>query len=231
MIINDAYELNDEDDGGNWQARVNPLIPKEISAAKFTCLFLEGKIVDARAGGLVLAKISENDPARLIYKLGSSYVLDGTVSAGSFIMNRDASMRHRNRLKKMRAGLTLNEAPENSQGGVGQFVSCAAFPHNRLVFIDFNQEIIDPEPSEHHMSELNFLNMFPKEGIPTTPKRLSQSPQSGDQNRDLPCFDLLNHTRGKIGFFSQRFLSYALAARLQTPLYGVIIQMAIKESP
>lgn len=159
MIINEEFEPSNEGGNGDWKARIEPLIPQEISQEKFNELFLAGKILDGRAGGLLVAKV-DDEPCRLIFRLGTTYVLCGGIEPGSYLLNKDASLQNRNRVKRMNCGATLREkeVDEPTPNSMGQFLSAGGYPHNRLVLIDLEQDYVYPEPADRHHHELHRLN-------------------------------------------------------------------------
>lgn len=162
MRINDQFAPSPEDRRWQPKNRYRANIPTSIGPQEFLRLFLRGRIVDGRMGGVILGKEDGNGSARLIFKVGSSYLLHGFVEGGAFLVNREASALHRQRLIKMATGLTSREiVPQNGTDQIGQMIISTAYPHDRLVWTDFGQMIVNPEPAMKHVMELQQINMSP----------------------------------------------------------------------
>lgn len=163
MTLNDAFDPDrDNDRPFRFTPRYRAGIPSQISPREFLRLFAKGHIVDGRMGGIVLGKENSNGSARLIFKVGSSYLLWGFVEGGCFLVNREAAAIHRHRLTKICTGLTKNETvPESPTDELGQLIVATAWPHDRIILTDFGQMVVDREPAQKHVIELGRLNANP----------------------------------------------------------------------
>jgi hypothetical protein len=165
MRIHEDFEPSNEDDR-YWQPkhRYRPCVPTQISPREFLRLFAKGYIVDGRMGGMILGKDSGDGPARLIFKVGSTYLLQGFVQGGCFLVNREASALHRQRLVKIATGLTRNEVvPESHTDEIGQLIVVTGYPHDRLIWTEFGQMVVNKEPAMKHVIELGRINLSPNQ--------------------------------------------------------------------
>jgi hypothetical protein len=164
MKINAGYEP-DSNSGDRFFQRSNHRshIPTEITSREFTLLLLRGHVVDGRAGGTILGRdAGEGGGSRLIFKIGSHFILQGFACGGNFIVNREASAMHQKRLQMINAGLTMNEkTPEGQIDEIGQLIVATAWPHDRLIWVDFGQTVITGEPALKHVIELGLINRSP----------------------------------------------------------------------
>lgn len=158
MTLNDGFEPLRP----NGNQRYRSGLPDQIGPEEFQRLLMEGRIVDGRMGGMLLGKALGDGPTRAIFKIGSDYLIQGAIEGGSFIMNRDASLNHQKRLKRMNAGLTMKEVVVvDPKDQCGQLIVCTGWPHDRLLWLEFCQTVVKAAPAMKHVIELERLNMTP----------------------------------------------------------------------
>lgn len=148
---------------GSDQPKRRDRIPDQIPVEEFQELLMQGKIVDGRCGGMLLGKNPTEGPTRIVFKLGSSYVLHGSATGGCFIINGVAAARNMSRIKAIHAMLTMRETvtPEDAGAECGQLIVTTAYPHDRLLWLDYMSAVIAPEPTQKHMGELQRMNFDP----------------------------------------------------------------------
>ncbi len=137
--------------------------PLSLTPAQFTRLVLSGKIVDGRAGGLVFGRSYAEGGIWLVRKLGGTYLLEGLVEGGVFLVNWKAATRNLSRLKAMNAGLAKAEArPADGQPPpLSQVIITSANPDDRMIYAHWAQVVVSREAAVKHIEELAAMNEAP----------------------------------------------------------------------
>lgn len=77
------------------------LLPR-CNAGEMYRLFLEGHIIDARAGGFVIGRNHNEDDIPMISVVAHGiFQLSGVMQGGEYVVNRHATIRHMDRLKEI----------------------------------------------------------------------------------------------------------------------------------
>lgn len=129
-----------------------------LDADFFLRLFINGWIVDARAGGLIVGR-GHDEGHILMFSPGEElgeYVFAGFVEGGEFIMGTNATAAHRPELEQLNQDKTPTESRPKLDAS-SRIINTCAEPHDKFLIIH-SQYIINRNATNRHFSELQRLN-------------------------------------------------------------------------
>lgn len=127
----------------------------------FYSLLDRNMIVDGRCRGLILGRSHEEDGIYTICGDNNSFLTNSSVEGGEYILNKQASETHRKELE------TINEYKE----GINEFtlsfqftpfmniLTCYCSPHDKMLWVEFDQFIVNRAASQKYMERLNEINL------------------------------------------------------------------------
>ena len=130
----------------------------KLTPEDFLNCFINGWIVDARDGGLIVGRLHEEGHITMIEGTEEFgvYAHVGFVEGGEFIMSTDATRLHRRRLEEINADKSpCEDAIRVSTDS--QIINARAEPHDKFIVIQ-RQFIINREATKRHFKELEDLN-------------------------------------------------------------------------
>lgn len=124
----------------------------------FSRCFINGWIVDARDGGLIVGRCHEDGHILMLQGTSTLGVFEhiGFVEGGEYIMGTDATEAHYDRLKE----INEDNAPCDKEISVSldsQIINTRAEPHDKFLVIQ-KQYIININSTKRHFRELEDLN-------------------------------------------------------------------------
>lgn len=94
-------DVTAEEDAASCQSCDQSVYPRYTAAAVFTSM-LDGKIIDARQGGLVLGRDTAEDDIPMIAAVAPGvYQVLGLMHGGEYILSRDAAAEHSERVNEI----------------------------------------------------------------------------------------------------------------------------------
>lgn len=135
--------------------------PLQLPPVTFWNLVNQGVVVDGRAGGVILGSSYEEGGITVVCQRGYDFFVHALVEGGEFLLNRDASCRHLARINAMNAGLTLHEevTPVVPCDDLNALIFTQAEPHNKLLWVNWNQASVMRAATQKHLDELLDMNV------------------------------------------------------------------------
>ncbi|ATH99544.1 hypothetical protein [Alcaligenes faecalis] len=132
--------------------------PERFGLDTFYQLFINGWVVDGRAGGLIIGRTHETGHIIMITPNGDPAMFEttGLVAGGEYIMSTQASETHFQRLQEINA----DQSPCDEEISVSlesRIINTRAEPHDKMLIV-LNQFIINAEATKRHFDELEHIN-------------------------------------------------------------------------
>jgi len=135
---------------------------QRYDALSFILTFFEGHIIDARAGGLVLGRNhNEDDIPMLSVMAPGIFQSCGMMMGGEFILNREATAKHKNRIEEINA--YLKDSPFTPLTSISITEKTRVFNTNGIkgeliMFVDNGQFVVNRAATAKYFKELEELN-------------------------------------------------------------------------
>lgn len=129
------------------------------SADDFLRAFVNGWVVDGRAGGLIDGRLHEEGHIVMLQpssEVLGEYVMLGLVEGGEYIICPEASSAYTNRLFEINSDNAPH--PPEADRKPSRIIHTRAEPHDKFLIIQKGQWIINIESTNRHFDELERIN-------------------------------------------------------------------------
>lgn len=123
--------------------------------------FYEGHIIDARAGGLVLGRHHNEDDIPMLYSSAVGvFDLSGYMQGGEFILNTEASVKHKDKLEEINSYMTAEYSPIKSLEVTDKtrVFNTNGVKGELIILVDLGQLVINRAATKKHFTEIEKLN-------------------------------------------------------------------------
>jgi hypothetical protein len=123
--------------------------------------FYEGHIIDARAGGLVLGRHhNEDDIPMLFLSAVGVFDLSRYMQGGEYILNIEASVKHKDRLEEINSYMSAEYSPIKSLevSDKTRIFNTNGIKGELIILFDSAQFVVNRAATKKHFTELEKLN-------------------------------------------------------------------------
>ncbi|WP_122347694.1 hypothetical protein [Pseudomonas coronafaciens] len=129
------------------------------SSDDFLRAFVNGWVVDGRAGGLIRGRLHSEGHVVMLQPSSTTlgeYELLGLVEGGEYVMSPDASEAHYHRIEEINSDMTPHPAAPGRKSE--RTLDVRAEPHDKFLIIQKGQWIVNIQATNRHFEELDALN-------------------------------------------------------------------------
>ena len=137
----------------------NPQV--RYTSAEIYHKFYEGHIIDARAGGLVLGRHhNEDDIPMLFLSVVGVFDLSSYMKGGEYILNIEASVKHKDRLEEINSYMSAEYSPIKSLevSDKTRIFNTNGIKGELIILFDSAQFVVNRAATKKHFTELEKLN-------------------------------------------------------------------------
>lgn len=123
--------------------------------------FYDGHIIDARAGGLVLGRHHNEDDIPMLYSSAKGvFDLSGFMQGGEYILNTEASVKHKDRIEEINSYMSTEYSPIKSLevSDKTRIFNTNGIKGELIILVDAQQSIVNRAATKKHFAELEKLN-------------------------------------------------------------------------
>ena len=123
--------------------------------------FYEGHIIDARAGGLVLGRHHSEDDIPMLYSSAIGvFDLSRYMQGGEYILNTEASVKHKERLEEINSYMSAEYSPIKSLevSDKTRIFNTNGIKGELIIIVDSGQFVVNRAATKKHFTELEKLN-------------------------------------------------------------------------
>ncbi len=123
--------------------------------------FYEGHIIDARAGGLVLGRHHSEDDIPMLYSSAIGvFDLSKYMQGGEYILNTEASVKHKEKLEEINSYMTAEYSPIKSLevSDKTRIFNTNGIKGELIIIVDSGQFVVNRAATKKHFTELEKLN-------------------------------------------------------------------------
>ncbi len=123
--------------------------------------FYEGHIIDARAGGLVLGRHHNEDDIPILYSSAIGvFDLSRYMQGGEYILNTEASVKHKDRIEEINSYMTSEYSPIKSLevSEKTRIFNTNGIKGELIILIDSGQFVVNRAATKKHFTELEKIN-------------------------------------------------------------------------
>jgi hypothetical protein len=145
-----------------WCDACNNPIPQRWNSADFLRAFFKGRIIDVRAGGLVLGRNHNEDDIKMVNMPANGvFQLCGVMMGGEYILSKEATAKHMDRLNEINAFSKDSEFTPLVSVPITE--KARVFNTNGIkgrmwVYVDSGQFIVNRAATATYYQELEELN-------------------------------------------------------------------------
>lgn len=123
--------------------------------------FYEGRIIDARAGGLVLGRHHSEDDIPMLYSSAIGvFDLSRYMQGGEYILNTEASVKHKERLEEINSYMSAEYSPIKSLevSDKTRIFNTNGIKGELIIIVYSGQFVVNRAATKKHFTELEKLN-------------------------------------------------------------------------
>lgn len=123
--------------------------------------FYEGHIIDAKAGGLVLGRHHNEDDIPMLYQSAIGiFDLSSYMQGGEYILNTEASVKHKERFDEINSYMTSEYSPIKSLevSDKTRIFNTNGIKGELIILVDSGQLVVNRSATKKHFAELEKLN-------------------------------------------------------------------------